>query len=99
MDARPDAPSNPARLIPLVLYSRVGCHLCDETQQALEQLQELCGFRLQVLDVDEDPLLEQRHGWFVPVLMYQDQEIFHYRMDRDKLEAFLLNLRDPKIPA
>lgn len=79
--------------IPLVLYSRVGCHLCDMTQQALEALQVLYGFSLQVLDVDEDPLLEQRHGLYVPVLMYQDREIFHYQLDQDKLFEFIQSLR------
>ncbi len=88
------APCGSDDSIALVLYTRVGCHLCDQTQQALEQLQGFWGFSLQVLDVDEDPVLEQRHGWFVPVLMYQDQEIFHYRMDQDKLVSFIQGLRD-----
>ncbi len=92
------ARSSPTAPLALVLYSRVGCHLCDQTQQALEQLQEPCGFCLQVLDVDEDPELEQRHGWFVPVLMYQDQEIFHYQMDQEKLLAFLQTLRARALP-
>ncbi len=93
MDAASRVLRSTASTIPLVLYSRVGCHLCDDTQQALEQLQEFLGFSLHVLDVDEDPVLEQRHGWFVPVLMYQDQEIFHHQMDQEKLLAFLQALR------
>ena len=53
----------------LTLYSRGYCHLCHEMHAALERLAGPCGFDLDVLDVDADPLLEARFNELVPVLM------------------------------
>jgi glutaredoxin len=48
----------------VVLYTRQGCHLCDDALALLAQL----GVRPQVVDIDSDPLLvEQFHLW-VPVI-------------------------------
>ncbi|HEY6722021.1 MAG TPA: glutaredoxin family protein, partial [Burkholderiales bacterium] len=52
----------------LVLYSRSGCHLCDEMILAL-RLQLGPDFPVVIVDVDSDPALELRYGERVPLLM------------------------------
>ena len=48
----------------LTLYSRAGCHLCEQAEEALERL----GLYYARVEVTGDPDLEARYGWDVPVL-------------------------------
>lgn len=50
----------------LVLYSRVGCCLCEGLEERLRALEPPP--LLQVVDVDGDPVLAARFGLEVPVL-------------------------------
>jgi hypothetical protein len=65
-----------------ILYSRRGCHLCDEL---LEELEPLCRGRLEICvrDVDTSPEWLERYGLLVPVLYYGESEVCRYRMDRE----------------
>jgi thiol-disulfide isomerase/thioredoxin len=77
----------------LVVYSRDYCHLCRDMIEALGSLETGLGFRLRVVEVDDDPALEQRYGELVPVLEGAGQEICHYVLDRAALDAFLAKFR------
>ncbi|NIL96018.1 MAG: glutaredoxin family protein [Planctomycetales bacterium] len=48
----------------VVLYTREGCHLCDEAKQKLLSH----GMRPQEVDIDQDPQLVQQYGECVPVV-------------------------------
>lgn len=50
------------------LYSRRGCHLCDEMRHALEEVRNAAKFSLQVVDIDKENELVRRYGDRVPVL-------------------------------
>jgi len=39
------------------MFTRAGCHLCDEAWQILESARQQYGFTLQAVDVDIDPEL------------------------------------------
>lgn len=77
----------------LTVYAREYCHLCQDMLAQLEPLRETLGFKLQVMDVDKNPVLEQRYGEWVPVLMGGDEEICHYFFDRTALDAYLVKIR------
>ena len=71
----------------LTLYGRAYCHLCEDMLRALEGLQDELRFTVQTVDVDADPVLEQRYGERVPVLVGPDeQEICHYFLDLTALK-------------
>lgn len=77
----------------LVLYSRDYCHLCHDMIEALRPLQQARGFRLRVVEVDDDPELERRYGEKVPVLEGAGEEICHYLLDPAAVDAFLSKVR------
>lgn len=81
----------------LTLYGRVYCHLCHDMEQALRDLQaELADgypFRLECVDVDTDPALEQRWGEWVPALVAGAQELCHYHLDAEAVRAYLRQIR------
>lgn len=76
-----------------ILYSREGCHLCEDM---IEQLQPYCDqycFKIQIIDVDKTPQLQQKYGISVPLLCCQkgtdNEEVCKYFLDPDSLLSFL----------
>jgi glutaredoxin len=66
----------------VILYTRAGCHLCDDARQMLAEQQRRNVFTLDVVDVDADPLLKSRHGERVPVIVIDGKERFHGQVNR-----------------
>ena len=65
----------------VLLYTRAGCHLCDEAKQLLRELQKKAPFRFQEVDIDQDPELRQRYNEQVPVVFIHGRKAFKYRID------------------
>jgi glutaredoxin len=61
----------------VVLYSRRGCHLCDEAHELLLAH----GFVPTVVDIDDDPALRERFDTTVPVVEIDGQIRFRGRID------------------
>jgi len=76
----------------LTLYGREYCHLCHDMVAALDALRPDYAFTLEVIDVDDDMALEQRYGHLVPVLVGNDEEICHYRLDLAALDAYFAKI-------
>lgn len=64
------------------LYGRVDCHLCEQMQGELVALQQAHAFTLDWVDIDGDPALVEKYGFFVPVLTQKDRKICHYHLDK-----------------
>jgi glutaredoxin len=73
----------------VTLYTRVGCHLCEEAEKVLRQEQAAAGFGLDLVDIDRDPELARRYGVRVPVVAVDGQELFEYEVPVDLLRAHL----------
>lgn len=73
----------------LTLYHREGCHLCEAMERELVPLLAARGWRLERVDVDEDPALAARYGADVPVLAWGGRELCRHRLDRHAVEALL----------
>lgn len=48
----------------VVLYTRVGCHLCDDAKELLLEH----GLTVESVDIDTDPALRERFDTWVPVV-------------------------------
>jgi len=86
-------PEGTGAVLRLILYGRSYCHLCDEMLAALSALRGEFAFVVDVVDVDNDPVLAQRFGNLVPVLVHADAEICHYHLDLGKVRAYLAKIR------
>ena len=73
----------------LTLLVRDYCHLCDDMRADLQPLVAAARATLELIDVDDDPVLEARWGDKVPVLLAGDQELCHHRLDRAALARWL----------
>jgi glutaredoxin len=77
----------------LTVLSRAYCHLCEELLAALKQYQGRYDFDIEVIDVDSDPLLEEKWGEKVPVLLDGEREVCHYFLDHDAVDARLARMK------
>jgi len=68
------------------VYSRPGCHLCDEAKAVVDQVQKRLGFKVRVINIETDPALEKHYGEQVPVIAINGQNTFQYRVDAAELE-------------
>jgi uncharacterized membrane protein len=80
-------------MIQVTLYSRKGCHLCDEAKTDLDALQATVPHTLVVLDIESDPKLLQEFALEIPVV-----EVGPFRLKapftRQDLQVMLSAARD-----
>jgi glutaredoxin len=60
----------------VVMYTRQGCHLCEQAWQQLGEAQRRYEFALRPVDVDEEPGLVRQYGECVPVVVINDRVRF-----------------------
>ena len=65
----------------VVIYTRDGCHLCDEAKEKLLLLQQRVSFQIEFVDIDNDPELQARYNEEVPVIFVHGKKAFKYRLD------------------
>jgi glutaredoxin len=69
----------------VVLYTRVGCHLCDDAHELLVRH----GLRPRLVDVDRDEQLVAEHGNCVPVVEIDGRVRFRGRVNPVLLRRLL----------
>lgn len=79
----------------LTLYSRLGCHLCEDMEKLLPEYTEKAGLSVDIVYIDEDSVLEQLYGSLVPVLKAGDREICHYFLDVKALQQYISEQGNP----
>jgi len=75
----------------VTLYTRPGCHLCDEAKSAIAPLLQEFGAALREVNIDDDPVLKQRYDWDVPVVFVGQRKAAKHRVN---LEQFRRQLQD-----
>jgi glutaredoxin len=75
----------------VTLYSRPGCHLCEEAKAAIAPLLGEFGAALYEVNIDDDAVLKQRYGWDIPVLFIGKHKAAKHRVD---LPQFRRQLRE-----
>lgn len=73
----------------LTIYSRRGCHLCDEMKKQVAPLVAKFKANLREVDIDSDPILRQRYNEEVPVLFLGSRKVAKYSVDIEQLRAQL----------
>lgn len=75
----------------VTIYSRPGCHLCEEAKYQIAPLLAEFGARLIEINIDEDAELRARYDYDVPVIFLGARKVAKYRVD---LAQFRRQLRD-----
>ena len=81
--------------IRIEIYSRPGCHLCDDAKAAIEPFVRRYSIDLTVTDVDSDAALREAYGFDIPIVMINGKEAFRHRVESGTLERKLKELWNP----
>jgi len=65
----------------VTLYTRPGCHLCEEAKTAIAPvLREFAGV-LREVNIDKDAVLKERYGLDIPVIFIGARKAAKHRVD------------------
>jgi glutaredoxin len=69
----------------VTLYSRPGCHLCEQARATLERLQRDTTFEIDEIDIEADDVLHARYLERIPVVAIDGEEMSEYFIDEEAL--------------
>jgi thiol-disulfide isomerase/thioredoxin len=78
-------------VIALTLYSRPGCHLCDEMKIVVQRVSQSASepVTVEVVDIETDATLEARYGLEIPVLLMNGRKVAKFRVSEAELTRML----------
>jgi glutaredoxin len=72
--------------MPLItLYTRAGCHLCEEAKRVLHEARQRAAFDYEERDIDRDPDLLRQYNEEVPVIVIDGRKAFKYKVEMKEL--------------
>ena len=74
----------------VILYTRIGCHLCDEAEQLLNEH----GLKAEKVDIDADATLREQFDTCVPVVEIDGKIRFRGQVDPLLLKRLLQNCKE-----
>ena len=72
----------------ILLYTRSGCHLCEDAKLVLEKYRAQFGLTIVEVDIDQDAAIEAAYDCWVPVVEIDGKVRFRGQVN----EALLLRL-------
>jgi glutaredoxin len=69
----------------VIIYSRTGCHLCEEAKKQILLASRSVSFTLEEVNIDSDLLLLDRYRYDIPVVAINDVDVFKHRVSADQL--------------
>jgi glutaredoxin len=78
-------------MIALTLYSRPGCHLCDDMKAVITRVarDRHIALTLDEVDISTNAELEARYGLEIPVLLLNGKKVAKYRVSEAELGRML----------
>ena len=73
----------------VTLYSKPGCHLCDDARGVVQRVCEELGVGWHEIDITTDPDLNARYWEQIPVTLVDGRQHDFWRVDPRRLRAAL----------
>ena len=73
----------------ITIYSRQGCHLCNDAEKTLESMREELNFEIEVIDIDKDAELIKLYSDQVPVIHIDGIHHDFYKVDPLRFKSSL----------
>ena len=73
----------------VTLYSKPGCHLCEEVRELLAELAIDRRFTIEEINIESDPRLFAAYRYAIPVVLVGGREIARGRIDTLELQRKL----------
>jgi glutaredoxin len=68
----------------VTLYTRAGCHLCDNVKRTIEAARARAEFDFEERDIDSDAELRRLYNEEVPVVAIDGRNSFKYGLDMNE---------------
>ena len=81
----------------VMIYTRPGCHLCDEAKAAIQASGCEGEFSLEEVNIDEDPALRERYGYDIPVIFINGVKVFKHNVDGKEFKRKLRRIAASEI--
>ena len=76
----------------VIVYSRPGCHLCDEAKATIDEARKEGDFTVEEVNIDEDPKLAELYRYDIPVVLINGVKAFKHRVDSREFRRKLRRL-------
>ncbi len=76
--------------IEVVIYSRPGCHLCEEMKEEIARANCAEFYLLREINIESDPELLARYKYEIPVLTIDGIEAFRHRLQAEEFRAKII---------
>jgi glutaredoxin len=73
----------------VIVYSRPGCHLCDEAKDAIRKA-DCAEFTLEEINIESSRDLLLKYQFDIPVITIDGLEAFRHRVDSEKFRQIIL---------
>ena len=73
----------------VTLYTRPGCHLCEEAKAAMAPLLREFSVALHEVNIEKDAVLEERYGLDIPVIFIGARKAAKHRVDVEQFRRQL----------
>jgi glutaredoxin len=73
----------------VIIYSRPGCHLCEEAKQAIDSAECVNEYTLEEVNIESDAALLRRYRYDIPVVTINGEEAFRHRLTADEFRRRL----------
>ena len=74
-------------ILKVVIYSRPGCHLCDEAKQIIAAAGHVDEYTLDEINIESDPELVNLYQRDIPVITIDGIETFKHRLTVDEFQS------------
>jgi glutaredoxin len=73
----------------ITLYSRSGCHLCEQAKKILLELKSDYRFTLEEVDIEKSEELTELYGLSIPVVLVNGQEAAYGKVTKTDVSRYL----------
>lgn len=80
----------------VTVYSKPGCHLCEEAKANIESAGCDGEFTLEEINIDDDPVLLERYRYDIPIVLINGVKVFKHQVDRGEFRRKLRRLSRPE---
>lgn len=82
-----------AHPLEVTLYTRPGCHLCEDAKALMQPLLQAFGATLREVNIDEDAELTRRYGLDIPVIFLGAHKAAKHRVNPQQFRRQLEEAR------
>lgn len=81
-------------MICIEIYTKPGCHLCEEAKRVLLSVQKDLPFELHEINIENNAHYYETYKEEIPVVLIDGKKAFKFKVDEDQLRKRLRRIRN-----